>query len=61
MTSARPYRDAFCDDKVLRKLREGAGTQFDPELVEVFIGLIQAGPFKKAKVGQATPGKQPSP
>jgi putative nucleotidyltransferase with HDIG domain len=61
MTSPRPYRDAFCDDKVLRKLREGAGTQFDPELVEVFIGLIQAGPFKKAKVGQATPGKQPSP
>jgi len=61
MTSARPYRDAFCDDKVVQKLRHGAGTQFDPELVEVFIGLIEAGPPRKAKVGHASPGEQPSP
>ena len=61
MTSARPYRDAFCDDKVLRKLREGAGTQFDPELVEVFIGLIEAGASRKAKVGGGSPSEQPSP
>jgi len=61
MTSARPYRDAFCDEKVLRKLREGAGNQFDPELVEVFIGLIQAGPPRKAQVGTGSPSEQPSP
>ncbi|MCK4387293.1 MAG: diguanylate cyclase [Dehalococcoidia bacterium] len=61
MTSARPYRDAFCDDKVVEKLRHGAGTQFDPELVEVFIGLIAAGLHRKAKVGHASPSEQPSP
>jgi len=61
MTSARPYRDAFCDDKALERLRQGAGTQFDPELVEVFIGLIEAGFPGKAKVGGGSPSEQPSP
>jgi len=61
MTSARPYRDPLCDDKVLQRLRHGAGTQFDPELVEVFVGLIEAGPLRKAKVGPVPSGEQPSP
>jgi len=60
MTSARPYRDPLCEDKVLQRLRHGAGTQFDPELVKVFIGLIEAVPFQKAKVGLVPPGEQPS-
>lgn len=60
MTSARPYRDALCEDKVLQRLRHGAGTQFDPELLGVFLGLIEAGPFKKAKVGLVPPDEQPT-
>ena len=43
MSSARPYRPALCSEKVLEELRNGAGSQFDPELVKVFIGLIEAG------------------
>jgi len=43
MSSARPYRPALCSEKVLKELRHGAGSQFDPELVEVFIDLIKAG------------------
>jgi len=60
MTSARPYRDAFCNDKVIKQLRQGAGKQFDPKLVEVFIGIIEAGHPEKAKVGQDPSSEQPS-
>jgi diguanylate cyclase (GGDEF)-like protein len=43
MSSARPYRPALCSEKVLKELRRGAGSQFDPKLVEVFLDLIKAG------------------
>jgi HD-GYP domain-containing protein (c-di-GMP phosphodiesterase class II) len=37
LSSKRVYKDAWDEDKVLDVIREGAGTQFDPELVEVFL------------------------
>ncbi len=43
MSSARPYRAALSTEKVLNELRRCAGSQLDPELVEVFIGIIEAG------------------
>jgi len=61
MTSARPYRDALCDDKVIKQLRQGAGKQFDPHLVEVFIGLVKPGFPEKVKAGQDPSSEQPSP
>jgi len=39
MTSKRPYRDGLPEDKARGILGEGAGTQWDPELVEAFAGL----------------------
>ena len=39
MASARPYRKAFSHEKAMEELRNGAGTQFDPKLIEVFIAL----------------------
>ncbi|HLM55002.1 MAG TPA: HD domain-containing phosphohydrolase [Pyrinomonadaceae bacterium] len=39
MTSPRPFRDALGHDAALRALTEGAGTQFDPEVVAAFCGL----------------------
>jgi len=57
MSSARPYRPALCGEKVLRELRRGAGSQFDPELVEVFIGIVEAGLSDKVKIGQAASSK----
>lgn len=36
MTSDRSYRAAFSPDEARRRLREGAGAQFDPEAVEAF-------------------------
>jgi len=61
MTSARPYRDALCDDKVIKQLSQGAGKQFDPQLVEVFIGLVKPGFPEKVKAGQGPSSEQPSP
>jgi len=52
MSAARPYRPALCSEKVLKELRVGAGTQFDPKLAESFIGIIEAGLPEKVKAGK---------
>jgi diguanylate cyclase (GGDEF)-like protein len=39
MTTDRPYRKRLPKDEACRRLREGSGTQFDPEVVEVFLAL----------------------
>ncbi|MFC1911121.1 diguanylate cyclase [Chloroflexota bacterium] len=52
MSSARPYRPALSREDVMEELRKGAGTQFDPNLVEVFIGIIEAGLPEKVKTGK---------
>jgi diguanylate cyclase (GGDEF)-like protein/PAS domain S-box-containing protein/putative nucleotidyltransferase with HDIG domain len=41
MTSDRTYRHAMSKETAIQQLRENAGTQFDPKLVEVFIPLIE--------------------
>lgn len=41
MTSARPYRvRKMTQEQAFAELRRGAGTQFDPDLVEVFIRTV---------------------
>lgn len=40
MTSDRPYRAALDSEEALRRLREGAGHQFDPSLVDAFLGVF---------------------
>ena len=42
MTTERPYRQALPVEEAVRRLRDGAGTQFDPDVVEAFLQLIQA-------------------
>jgi putative nucleotidyltransferase with HDIG domain len=39
MTTDRPYRKRLSVDEACRRLREGAGTQFDPAVVDVFLSL----------------------
>ncbi len=41
LVSRRPYKEAFPHDKVVAMIRNGAGTQFDPRLVEVFLEIEQ--------------------
>ncbi|OGN95480.1 MAG: hypothetical protein A2Z77_07180 [Chloroflexi bacterium RBG_13_51_36] len=52
MTSARPYRPPLSREEALEELRQGAGGQFDPKLVEVFIGVIAAGLPGKVNMNQ---------
>jgi diguanylate cyclase (GGDEF)-like protein len=61
MTSARPYRPPLSHEEIIKELRQGAGTQFDPKLVDVFIGIIEAGLSERVKIGQDPSGKQQSP
>lgn len=42
LTSDRPYREAWKHDKAVRHMREQAGAQFDPRVVEAFLKLIEA-------------------
>ena len=43
MVTDRPYRQHLPDDEAVRRLREAAGTQFDPAVVEAFWRLFEAG------------------
>jgi len=42
MTSDRPYRKALSREISVSELKKGAGTQFDPKVVEVFLKLENA-------------------
>ena len=42
MTSDRAYRDALSRDDALKELRKNSGKQFDPEIVDIFIGIIES-------------------
>lgn len=39
MTSARPYRNPLPADKVIEELKNGAGVQFDPKVIEAFMPI----------------------
>ena len=43
MLSDRPYRRSLSPENALEELRKGAGSQFEPRLVEIFIELVQGG------------------
>lgn len=43
MTSDRAYRGAMPRERALEEVNRGAGTQFDPHVVEVFVDLVSAG------------------
>lgn len=48
MTSDRPYRKAMSIEAALLELQAGAGKQFDPDIVELFISNMQAKAQKDA-------------
>jgi len=40
MTTDRPYRKRLSHPEAVRRLREGSGSQFDPRVVEVCLGVV---------------------
>jgi PAS domain S-box-containing protein/putative nucleotidyltransferase with HDIG domain len=46
LSSDRPYRKAWPQEKVLSHIKEGAGTHFDPRIVETFIELIESSTWR---------------
>jgi ribonuclease P protein subunit RPR2 len=46
MTSDRPYRGSIGVHRALEEVEAGAGTQFDPEVVRVFVRMIDEGPVE---------------
>jgi ribonuclease P protein subunit RPR2 len=44
MTSDRPYRGSIGIERALAEIRGGAGTQWDPEVVRVFVQMIEDDP-----------------
>jgi len=58
MTSTRPYRPALPLEEIIKEFKKGAGLQFDPKLLEVFIGIVEAGLPEKVKLVQDSPGEQ---
>jgi diguanylate cyclase (GGDEF)-like protein/PAS domain S-box-containing protein len=41
LTSDRPYRKAFTKKKAIDIIKSGAGTQFDPKIVNLFLKILQ--------------------
>ncbi|MBN2654808.1 MAG: HD domain-containing protein [Nitrospirae bacterium] len=42
MRSDRPYRAGLTVDEAVQELKKGAGTQFDPSLVSIFVNMVAA-------------------
>jgi HD-GYP domain-containing protein (c-di-GMP phosphodiesterase class II) len=43
MRADRPYRAALSVEQALEEIRDGRGTQFDPELADIVLELLAAG------------------
>jgi two-component system cell cycle response regulator len=61
MTSDRPYRSAIDAADAIIELRRCAGTQFDPDVVEVFCAQFAAGHMRAASLGTGPlPAREPA-
>ena len=40
LVSGRPYRAAWPEEKVRNHIRDGSGTHFDPQVVDMFMQLV---------------------
>jgi len=52
MVSDRPYRAGLDEEEALRRLRQGAGTQWDAGLVRIFLDLLDGGLTRRVTQSQ---------
>ena len=50
MTTDRPYRKGLSLEQAIYELKKNSGTQFDPILVDMFIGMAQSGELLELKL-----------
>jgi len=66
MTTDRPYRAAMSQDEAVAELRRGAGTQFDPDVVDALLDLLGHAPpdvpdrSEGVRMPAAPPAKAPT-
>jgi putative two-component system response regulator len=60
MTSDRPYRQALSVDEILRRLQEGAGSQWDPAISDVFVRVARDNAPGTENGRQALPAERAS-
>lgn len=53
MTSDRPYRKALTLDVAIAELSDNAGTQFDPNIVKIFISILEEGIFNAPRFSKS--------
>ena len=41
MKSDRPYRDSLTEEEAIRELKIASGSQFDPEIVKIFLNILK--------------------
>lgn len=58
MTANRVYRKKLELEHVLEELKKGSGTQFDPKLVEIMLGLIQDGTIDVTQIYESVSGEK---
>jgi hypothetical protein len=57
----RAYQAALPEDHAREQLRTGRGTQFDPDLVDLFLSLREGGQIDDlAVLGRSGPARRPS-
>lgn len=49
MTTDRPYRKALSLEAAIQELEENSGSQFDPEIVSLFINILEEGAFLNSR------------
>jgi putative nucleotidyltransferase with HDIG domain len=54
ITSNRPYRKSRSPREALQEIRKGAGTQFDPRIVEIFQRVFEDGQLDESDGGENT-------
>ncbi len=40
LTSERPYKKAWSEEKAVAEINQGSGTHFDPQLVQAFMKVL---------------------